>query len=190
MATALREESATSFTPEDLLRLPEAGALELVDGRILEHDVSALSSHVTLLLERILGNAIVPAGLGWLFGPECGYQCFPDDPDRVRKPDISFVRHDRLSAAEMRQAGHLSLAPDLAVEVVSRRDTYAEVLNKAGEYLSAGTALVWVVEPETGQIIVHRADGSMSRLTRSDDLSGESVIPGFRCPVAELFPPE
>ena len=36
---------------------------------------------------------------------------------------------------------------DLAVEVVSPSDTFTEVEEKVGEWLEAGTALVWVVNP-------------------------------------------
>ena len=37
--------------------------------------------------------------------------------------------------------------------------------------------------------MVYRADGSVGRLREDDDLSGEDVIPGFRCPVREILPP-
>ena len=34
---------------------------------------------------------------------------------------------------------------------------------------------------------VYRADGSVGRLHQDDELSGEDVIPGFRCRVRSLF---
>ena len=37
-------------------------------------------------------------------------------------------------------------------------------------------------------MLVYRADGSGSRLNEGDELSGEDVIPGFRCPVREILP--
>jgi hypothetical protein len=49
--------------------------------------------------------------------------------------------------------------------------------------------LVWVVNPKSYTVMVYRGDGSVSRLRASDELSGEDVIPGFRCPVRTIFPP-
>ena len=49
--------------------------------------------------------------------------------------------------------------------------------------------LVWVINLRSRTVMVYRSDGSVSRLRESDVLSGEDVIPGFRCPVRELFPP-
>jgi hypothetical protein len=47
--------------------------------------------------------------------------------------------------------------------------------------------LVWVVFPETREVHVHRPDRSITVLSEDDDLSGEDVIPGFRCRVSDLF---
>lgn len=34
---------------------------------------------------------------------------------------------------------------------------------------------------------VYRADGSESLLSASDSLDGEDLLPGFRCPLADLW---
>jgi Uma2 family endonuclease len=49
--------------------------------------------------------------------------------------------------------------------------------------------LVWVIYPHSRTVMVYRDDGSVSLLRETDELSGEDIIPGFRCPVRELFPP-
>ena len=54
--------------------------------------------------------------------------------------------------------------------------------------MQAGVAMVWVVEPELRIVDVYLKDGTSSRLREPDELSGEDVLPGFRCRVAELFP--
>ncbi len=51
-----------------------------------------------------------------------------------------------------------------------------------------GVGLVWVIHPESGTATVYRSDGSVSRLHQDDELSGEEVIPGFRCQLRSLFP--
>ena len=84
--------------------------------------------------------------------------------------------------------GHAHLAPDLAAEVVSPNDTYEEVDEKIEEYLRTGVRLVWVISPHNHTIRVYRANGSSHSLRENDELDGEDVLPGFRCPVRDLFP--
>lgn len=139
-------------------------------------------------MSRLLGDFVEGRRLGWTPSSECGYQCFPDDPRKVRKPDASFITGARLSADQLNE-GHVKIPPDLAVEVVSPHDLFGEVQRKVGEYLRAGVRLVWVVAPEERTVLVHRPDGTASRLEEEDELSGEAVLPGFSCRVGDLFPP-
>ncbi len=48
--------------------------------------------------------------------------------------------------------------------------------------------LVWVIDPDVRTVHVYRHDGTVSLLREGDELSGEDIIPGFRCPVASIFP--
>lgn len=118
------------------------------------------------------------------------YRCFgdvfPDDPDRIRRPDASFIRMDRLRSGPLPQ-GHCDIVPDLVVEVISPNDLYGEVEDKVEEYLAAGVRLVWVIYPPHKAFRIHRANGSVQDLKATTELTGEDVIPGFRCPVSELF---
>ncbi len=52
----------------------------------------------------------------------------------------------------------------------------------------AGVRLVWVINPRNHTVRVYRADGSSGSLREDDELDGEDVLPGFRCPVQNLFP--
>ena len=60
--------------------------------------------------------------VGWALTSEAGYQCFPHEPGRVRKPDVSFIRYGRLPGGVLPK-GWAKIRPDLAVEVVSPNDT-------------------------------------------------------------------
>lgn len=104
----------------------------------------------------------------------------------MRRADASFIHKDRLPLIEELQ-GHCPVAPDIAAEVVSPNDLYYEVEEKVEEYLDAGVKLVWVVNPPTRTVRVHRADGTVTDLGEEDELSGEDVLPGFRCRVRDLF---
>jgi Uma2 family endonuclease len=85
--------------------------------------------------------------------------------------------------------GHLTVSPDIAVEILSPSDRAYEISRKVSDYLAAGTRLVWVVNPESKIVEIHRSEGCGTILRESDILEGEDVLPGFRCPVAELFQP-
>jgi Uma2 family endonuclease len=47
--------------------------------------------------------------------------------------------------------------------------------------------LLRIIDPPSRTVLVYRNDGSIMRVRDEEDLSGESVLPGFRCPVSELF---
>lgn len=74
-----------------------------------------------------------------------------------------------------------------AVETMSPYDTVFEVEEKVQEWLAAGVALVWVLNPQQKSITVSRADKSVQRLTVGDTLSGEAVVPGFQAAVSDIF---
>ena len=84
--------------------------------------------------------------------------------------------------------GWVKIAPDLAVEVVSPNDTAEDLEEKLGDYRTAGVPLIWVIYPELRKVRIIRRDGSASELKEDDMLSGEDVIPGFRCPLREILP--
>jgi Uma2 family endonuclease len=65
--------------------------------------------------------------------------------------------------------------------------TLEEVEIKVKEYRSAGVKLIWVVSPKARTVVIRRLDGTCAELDEAGTLSGEDVIPGFTCPVAELF---
>src|SRR5688572_20199326 len=108
--------STSEFTPEDLLSMPDDRRYELVGGRLVEKPVSALSSFVAGVVLRILADFVERHGLGAVFEGELTYQCFPHDSKLVRRPDVSFIRGNRLEGDQFPD-GHVRIAPDLAVEV-------------------------------------------------------------------------
>lgn len=128
------------------------------------------------------------AGLGWVLDAEGSYQCFPDDRRKVRKPDVSFIRRGRLPEERLPD-GHITLAPDLAVEVISPNDTAYEVDTKVQEYLNAGVPLVWVINPHVRTIHIYRADGTVERLPEDAMLTAPELLPDSRFRVADLFSP-
>lgn len=63
--------------------------------------------------------------------------------------------------------------------------------NKLEDYFSAGIPLVWLVNPDTRTVTVYRKAGTeITRLQANDTLLGDDILPGFECPVINLFPPQ
>ena len=180
----------TSITPEELLNMPDAVDYELVGGKLVERHMGSESSAVALVIGSILLDFVRRRRAGYVFTADCGYECFPDDPKKVRKPDVSFVRHGRLPN-DRPPRGYIKLSPDLAIEVLSPGDTAYEVDEKLREYQAAGVPLIWVVNPTTRTVRIHRLQddplGLISMLKESDTITGERVLEGFACPVAEFF---
>lgn len=179
--------AAAAYTPEDLLLMPDGDRFELIDGQLVEPEMSILASLVSLEVMRLVSNFVRGNHLGFALSSECSYQCFPHKPSQVRKPDGSFIRKGRLPADQL-ERGHARIAPDLAIEVISPNDLYPEVDVKLEDYFLAGIPLIWVINPELRTVRVYHADGSSVRLREHDELTGEDVLPGFRCRVGELFP--
>lgn len=181
MSTATLPLTAHEFAEQD------HRGKELVDGEIVELPMSIPSSLTASEIFGRIWHYCQQHRIGRAFGADTGIRCFPDDPERVRKPDACFVRQEKLTPTAL-TAAFLPVVPDLVVEVVSPNDLATEVDRKVAEYLDAGVQLVWVINPETRTGRVHRADGTISALRDSDDLDGEQVLPGFRCRLSDVLP--
>ncbi len=73
------------------------------------------------------------------------------------------------------------MAPDLVVEVLSPGDRPGAVLAKVADWLSAGSRLVWIIDPARRLARVYRVDGTEEIVTADQALNGENVVPGFSC---------
>ena len=173
-------------TPDKLLSMPDYKHSGFVDGQLVNRSLGANSSRIGGRLYRRLDSFCEEHRLGRAWPADCGYQCFPDAPGLVWRPDVSFIRMGRLPGERV-PAGHIRIAPDLAAEVLSPNDLDYETDQKIEQYLAAGVPLVWVLNPESRTILIYRADGTIHGLRVQDELSGEDVIPGFRCRVGEIF---
>lgn len=108
-----------------------------------------------------------------------------DGKDTVRGLDLAFVSKER--ASERLSTGWTTIAPDLAVEVISPSNKASDIHKKIQQLLAAGTALVWIVYPESRIVSVHTIDGART-LREADYLSGGDILPGFEISVADIFP--
>jgi Uma2 family endonuclease len=105
----------------------------------------------------------------------------------VRIPDVSFVSWDRMPGRKRPRTPLPTLAIDLAVEVLSRGNTKAEMDRKLREYLESGARLVWMIDGKQRTIRVYEGPGRPRVLRDGDVLDGGDVLPGFELPVTQLF---
>lgn len=177
----------TSTTADELFALPDdSKRYELVRGE-LRTMPPAGGEHgaIVLNLSDLVSPFIRKHKLGRGFGAETGF-LIATDPDTVRAPDLAFIRNERLPAGGIPKT-YLATAPDLAAEVISPSDTYAEVEEKVLQWLAAGVELVWVLNPRTRTVTVHSRSEGVKILSEADELTGGAVLPGFSCRVSELF---
>jgi Uma2 family endonuclease len=80
-----------------------------------------------------------------------------------------------------------ALAPALAVEILSRSNTRAEMLLKRQDYFSVGVDLVWEVDPQARTVTVYTAPETSVLLGEADTLDGGEVLRGFMLPLHDLF---
>ncbi|MCI0456405.1 MAG: Uma2 family endonuclease [Gemmataceae bacterium] len=176
------------ITAEEFARMPDppdGSRQELVQGVVVtmpppggQHGVCCSK------IDRRLGTFVELNKLGNVCCNDTGF-ITERNPDSVRGADIAFWSRERLPEAPR---GHIEAVPDLAVEVVSPDDHFARVQRKVLHYMARGVRLLWVVDPEDRSVTVYRPDRLPHILNEADVLSGEDVLPGFTCRVADLLP--
>ena len=171
------------MTADELLQIPEKHA-ELVRGMLVVREPPGLRhGRIALDLGRRLADHVDANSLGRVY-VESGFK-LASNPDTVRGPDVAFISRARLPEPE--PVGYPALAPDLVVEILSPRDRPGELLGKVADCLSAGTRLVWVIDPDRRLARVYRADGAEEIVTADQALQGEDVMPGFSCPLSAIL---
>ncbi len=181
-----------SATEADLLRLlgRKERICELVECTLVEKCMGARESLLAIWLGHLLHAYLDRNDIGELFGEAGPFRLMAG---LVRIPDLTFIRRERLPGGRVPSTPILGLAPDLAIEVLSKGNTAGEMRLKLRDYFLAGVALVWLIDPRRRTVAVHTAPDRRTVLTVADTLDGGAVLPGLALPVARIFerlPPE
>lgn len=170
------------LTVEQFLALPEPdgwhGKRELVDGVVV---VMAPVGIPHMLVQHAVDDrwrdAVRANGgprTGGLVTYDVHYRLVPGRVG-LRAPDVAFVGRARYAGSYRVES--LPVPPDLAVEVMSKDDTWEDMTTKAHEYLAAGVARVWVLDVYAAT----RADGDgvpARRFAAEDDGRVEVTVLG------------
>jgi len=138
---------------------------------------------VTTNLSACLATHIGTSGVGRLCAPGTSFT-ISRTPEIVRTPDLAYMRRDRLAEFDPPSPETM---PDLVVDILSPSDRPLAIQSRAGEWLAAGTSLVWVVDPRRRTVHVYRADGTEEFIASSGALNGEEVLPGFSCLLSDIL---
>jgi Uma2 family endonuclease len=188
VTTTTEARVKTLLTAEQFLEQVGDGPYELVRGEVV--DVPPFTLHlpatVCANVSAVLGQYGKQTGFGYALSND-----FPvltgRDPDTVRGADVGFYSQARLPF-DASNPSLPAVPPDPVVEVYSPSNRRSEILGKVHEYLNVGVQMVWVVHPERRTVTIYRpGDPTPVLLSDRDVLEGLPELPGFRCPVAELF---
>jgi Uma2 family endonuclease len=174
-------------TVADVLRLCDREPkrlCELIDGVLVEKVMGHQESRLAARLTHALENYLDEHDIGIVAGADGPHQILSD---QVRFPDVAFIGYERIPEGADPTIPVPEWIPTLAVEVISKKNTKAEMARKLRDYFVAGVALVWYVDPQTRSVRVYHSPESCATLNDADTLDGESVLPGFRISIREWF---
>ncbi len=169
------------FDPEDLSTWPDdPGRFEYVDGRLLymppcgdvQQDVTADAVFVLRSWSESHSDFVVG-------GNEAGVAFGRDK----RGIDAAVWKRATLGP---RTGGFRRVPPLLAVEVAGQNEDEALLLDKAQWYLAHGVTIVWLVLPETREVVVLMGEQE-SRYRMGQRLAPHDALPDLAPGVADFF---
>ena len=184
--------STSLLTTEELLAMPDDPGVvrDLIRGELREYPriLHGGPHSVTLAnLCGLLGNwshrQPKPRGRLYVFDARVRIR---RDPDTFLGIDIAYLNAEQ-AARNPLNARFIDEPPLLAVEISSPSDTAGDIADKVRQYLDAGVALVWEVNPFFRTVTAHRPDARPELFNDAQELTAGVHLPGFRVPVAEVF---
>ena len=184
MSTELR------WTTADLEVMPqvEGRRYEIIDGELY---ISGQPHYYHQLACTIAGSLLQEWGIQTSRGVSVGAPGIIFADDETVAPDVVWCSYERLEKV-LREDGKLHAAPELVIEVLSpgsaneKRDHEA----KLKLYSRRGVEEYWILDWMIGRAEIYRRKQRRLRLietlNKSDTLKSP-LLPGFACPVAELF---
>ena len=173
------------LTLEEFLKLPERKpALEFEDGRVTQK-VAPKGQHSALQLD--LGSFI-----NVVARPRKIARAFTDlrttFANASRVPAVAVYRWERIP----RQAGgkianDFLEPPDIAIEIVSPKQSVPALVQRCRRFVAQGVPLVLLVNPEDETVLHFHFDGSISTLRGTDEIDFAPIIPGLKLVVQDMF---
>jgi Uma2 family endonuclease len=116
--------------------------------------------------------------LGYTFSSSTVFK-LPNGADR--SPDAAWIECSRWEALTPEQRRKFPpIAPDFVIELRSATDDIAILRSKMQEYIDAGIQLGWLINPQQQQVEIYRPAQPIEVRSLPTELSGESLLPGFK----------
>lgn len=161
--------------------------LELVDGKLIEKPLSALSTWLLPNISIELTLYLRAQRIGIMHQEQLFRVPRDGDPRRTRRPDLAVILRSPGEPLAL-NAGILEAAPDFIIEIISPSDPGEELEKKFDDYAHSNVALSWFVFPEARVVRAHRSDGTHDRF--HDEplvLDGRDVLPGLSIDLTVLL---
>jgi Uma2 family endonuclease len=177
--------TATLITAEEFIAMSFDRPVELVRGEIVEMtNPGYRHGNLCFRLALIIGRWLESHAEFDVATNDTGV-LIEVDPDTVRGPDLMILRKSKLPGGRG-PVGHLTIPPEVAVEIRSPSDRSNDVMRKVALFLAAGVAEVWVIEPDHQRVFIHR-DNEETTVFQGSDIVTSPQLPGLECPLAKLF---
>ena len=111
---------------------------------------------------------------------------FAIGPNIRLRPDVAVLLEVRWRSLDL-DVSPVPGSPDIAIEIISPSERAGESARKVKTYLKHGVQEVWQLFPLTSDILVHRADSTITVLRETDILS-TPLLPDWQMTVAEILP--
>ena len=157
---------------------------ELIDGTLVQKVMASLESQLAAALIHFIYLYLDTRNIGAVFAPDGLLKILPG---QIRAPDVSFIRWERFPGRWLPTAAIYALSPDLAVEILSKNNTKAEMDRKLRDYFRSDVRLVWYIEPKSHTARAYTGEHEWTDIGADGSLSGGEVLPGFTLPLAQLF---
>lgn len=178
---------------EDFIRQFDEAPFELINGtrRELMPNLPMHGSVVLFLMEMLLK---LRESAGIYFMMEMPFVLVESSNwvKGSRVPDIMVFNSGRMNAYKAQNEDWTDkpyvIIPDLCVEVVSKNDDFADVMEKVESYMQDGVRLVWVFEPRTQTVTVRTLGSAQATILHAEDLlDGGEIVKGFSVRVGNVF---
>ena len=174
----------SGLTLEEFLALPEKKpALEYEDG-VITQKVSPKFRHGLLqsALVLLFSRAAPPKTIHVV--PEIRFSV----RNRSYVPDLGILLWDRAPVGPDGEfEDDLFITPDVAVEIVSPKQSVATLMRKCLWYVANGAKAALLVDPDDKTVFLVRPGGTTQALRGDDPIDLADVLPTFRLTPAELF---
>lgn len=182
------DKAQTAITTEDILALSEDLRIEIINGEIIEMTPAGFM-HVIVAgnVYDLLRAYTKQHKNGFVAMDNLMYllEKVDDAIETARTPDVSFIRQEHIPDFDFNKP--FPGAPDLAIEVVSPKESAAEIDDKVQDFFRAKTEQVWVIYPKGKKVYQYTSSSQVVIHLEDDSFTAESLFPNLQIRVSDFF---